>query len=142
MLPQINDWLKNYKDAKIAIMFGQEKTGLTQTELQYAHAILNIPTADEVPSINLAQAVVLCCYQLKQTPLKAPKQNKGRLPTQQEYQLLQRDIESLLDRLNFPPTLNAKIRAAKLRDIFTKTALNKENLFFIKGITKYLAKEL
>ena len=53
------------KDA--ALVFGSEKTGLTNAEMSLCHAILTIPAEDECPSLNLAQAVAICCYELRHT---------------------------------------------------------------------------
>ncbi len=50
--------------ARIAILFGNEKTGLTHDEVAAAHHALRIPIAADQPSINLAQAVQIVAYEL------------------------------------------------------------------------------
>jgi tRNA/rRNA methyltransferase len=52
-----------------ALVFGSEKTGLTNAEMSICHKILTIPTEDECPSLNLAQAVAICCYELGRTDI-------------------------------------------------------------------------
>lgn len=47
-----------------AILFGPEDRGLSNTELNYAQRFLRIPSSDEYPSLNLAQAVAVCSYTL------------------------------------------------------------------------------
>jgi TrmH family RNA methyltransferase len=47
-----------------AILFGNEKTGLSEAEHAAATAFLRIPMAADQPSINLAQAVQLVAYEL------------------------------------------------------------------------------
>ncbi|MFZ5894189.1 MAG: RNA methyltransferase [Myxococcota bacterium] len=49
---------------RCAILFGNEKTGLSSEEVELAHASLRIPMAADQPSINLAQAVQLVAYEL------------------------------------------------------------------------------
>jgi tRNA/rRNA methyltransferase len=49
---------------KAGLLFGTERTGLTNEELSYCHAVINIPTREKQPSINLGQAVALVCYEL------------------------------------------------------------------------------
>jgi TrmH family RNA methyltransferase len=49
---------------RVALVFGQEKHGLTNEDLSHCHRILSIPTHLECPSMNLAQAVAICCYEL------------------------------------------------------------------------------
>ncbi|MEM7773465.1 MAG: RNA methyltransferase [Cyanobacteria bacterium P01_A01_bin.37] len=49
-----------------ALIFGPEDRGLSNTELSYAQHCLRIPTSSLYPSLNLAQAVAICCYELYQ----------------------------------------------------------------------------
>ena len=48
----------------VAVVFGNEKTGLDDHELALAHVCLRIPMAADQPSLNLAQAVQLVAYEL------------------------------------------------------------------------------
>ena len=57
--------------ARTAILFGNEKTGLTNEELAHATSCLRIPMADDQPSINLAQAVQIVAYELYVAALAA-----------------------------------------------------------------------
>jgi TrmH family RNA methyltransferase len=50
----------------IALVFGPEDNGLTNAELDRCHALLTIPTDPAYPSLNLAQAVLLVAYELRQ----------------------------------------------------------------------------
>lgn len=49
---------------RTAILFGSEKTGLTNQDLSHCHWRLEIPTSDVQPSLNLGQAVSICLYEL------------------------------------------------------------------------------
>jgi tRNA/rRNA methyltransferase len=56
-------------DAKIALLFGSEKTGLSNDELSHCHALLTIPMnprAERHLSMNLGQAVAVCLYAITQ----------------------------------------------------------------------------
>src|SRR5438270_13284919 len=48
----------------VALLFGSEKTGLSNDELAYCHWLLRIPTCEEHMSMNLGQAVAVCLYEL------------------------------------------------------------------------------
>jgi TrmH family RNA methyltransferase len=50
--------------APVALLFGAERTGLTNEELQYAHALLRIPTSEVYASLNLAMAVQIIGYEV------------------------------------------------------------------------------
>jgi len=47
-----------------ALLFGSEKTGLSNEHMSYCHGLVRIPTASACPSMNLGQAVAVCCYEL------------------------------------------------------------------------------
>lgn len=49
-----------------AIVFGREDHGLSNAELKYAQRCITIPSSPDYPSLNLAQAVGICCYELSQ----------------------------------------------------------------------------
>ena len=50
--------------APVALVFGSEKSGLSNEELSYCHWLLRIPTRDAHISMNLGQAVAVCLYEL------------------------------------------------------------------------------
>jgi tRNA (cytidine32/uridine32-2'-O)-methyltransferase len=52
------------RNEQVAILFGNEKTGLSQEDLAQASAYIRIPMAADQPSINLAQATQVIAYEL------------------------------------------------------------------------------
>jgi TrmH family RNA methyltransferase len=65
-LTRLPAWLKRRpaQARRAALVFGSEKTGLSNQQLSYCHALVRIPTAPDCPSMNLGQAVAVCCYEL------------------------------------------------------------------------------
>lgn len=59
---KVVDWTRAHK--RVSIVFGNEKTGLTNEELARCDAFLRVPMAALQPSLNLAQAVQVCVYEL------------------------------------------------------------------------------
>jgi tRNA/rRNA methyltransferase/tRNA (cytidine32/uridine32-2'-O)-methyltransferase len=51
-------------DESWALVFGDERSGLTNEDLEQCHALSFIPSSDEQPSLNLSQAVVIYGYEL------------------------------------------------------------------------------
>jgi tRNA/rRNA methyltransferase len=51
-------------DYDLALVFGSEKHGLTNEDLSRCHRVMSIPTQPNCPSMNLGQAVAVCCYEL------------------------------------------------------------------------------
>lgn len=64
-LDHLTDWLA-HKDARgrAAMLLGSEKTGLSNENFSYCHALVRIPTVARCPSMNLGQAVAVCCFEL------------------------------------------------------------------------------
>lgn len=50
---------------QLSVVFGAERTGLTNEELSYCHGILTLPTREDFASFNLAQSVLLVLWELK-----------------------------------------------------------------------------
>ncbi|MEZ2344469.1 RNA methyltransferase, partial [Microcoleus sp.] len=59
-------------EAPSALIFGREDCGLTNAELNYAQRLIRIPSSDAYTSLNLAQAVAVCCYELYKLVLNPP----------------------------------------------------------------------
>ncbi|MGB3263880.1 MAG: TrmJ/YjtD family RNA methyltransferase, partial [Microcoleus sp.] len=51
-------------EAPSALIFGREDCGLTNSELNRAQRLIRIPSSNAYTSLNLAQAVAICCYEL------------------------------------------------------------------------------
>ena len=52
------------RGGRVALVFGPEKHGLTREDLSYCHLLVEIPTDERQPSMNLGQAVAVCLYEL------------------------------------------------------------------------------
>ena len=48
----------------VAIVFGREDNGLSNDEIQLCTHMMRIPSSDQYSSLNLSQAVMVCCYEL------------------------------------------------------------------------------
>jgi tRNA/rRNA methyltransferase len=62
-LPALAPFIES-KGARIALVFGPEKHGLTREDLSWCHLLVEIPTDPQQPSMNLGQAVAVCLYEL------------------------------------------------------------------------------
>ncbi len=64
-LPGLLDAVGSSAAATAALVFGPEPSGLTVAEVTACQAMAFIPTADDSTSLNLAQAVAVCLYELR-----------------------------------------------------------------------------
>ena len=56
--------LRQSRRGPAAVLFGSERAGLTNEQLEAAHLLIRIPASDSYPSLNLAMAVQLVAYEL------------------------------------------------------------------------------
>src|SRR6516225_9182514 len=63
--------------AKVAVLFGSEKTGLSNRDLSHCHWLVRIPTRDEHRSMNLAQAVAVVVYELSRSRERPPGKSRA-----------------------------------------------------------------
>lgn len=64
----------------VALLFGSEKTGLTNEDLDFCHYVVRIPTGGACPSMNLAQAVAVLAFVLGARSEKRPTDKKIVVP--------------------------------------------------------------
>lgn len=63
----------------VAIVFGPEPHGLSNDEVGRCNGLVHIPVDDEFGSLNLAQAVAICCYELRKAWSKSVNETRGKL---------------------------------------------------------------
>lgn len=80
------------RPGRVALVFGDERTGLGREELARCHALTRIPTDARQPSLNLAQALCLYAYSLS----RAPPPSTGARPRPSNDAELRR-LEIVLD---------------------------------------------
>ena len=123
---------------KAGILFGSEKTGLTKDELSFCGAVINIPTRERQPSMNLGQAVAVVAYELAARPTGKPSAGRKAAPEAppREIELVVEKIREKLTREHGPHWgEEAQVRAIRrgLVDArLTKNAMNALTLL-LKG---------
>ena len=85
---------------KVAVLFGSEKTGLTNRELSHCHWLVRIPTREEHRSMNLAQAVAVVVYELSRGA-REPQAKSKLVSHPADMETLARINEALREALNY-----------------------------------------
>jgi TrmH family RNA methyltransferase len=67
------------KTGRVALLFGSEKRGLSNEDLSHCRWLLRIPTREDHGSMNLAQAVAVCLYELISEPKPKAKTKPEKL---------------------------------------------------------------
>ncbi|QLH42991.1 MAG: RNA methyltransferase [Coxiellaceae bacterium] len=120
----------------MAILFGPERTGLTNADLQLCHYLLQIPTNPEFAALNLASAVLLVCYELSRA-MSNVDINTATLPdyaTAEEIAHFYAHLEQILIELEFLNPQQPKHLMRRLQRLFNRAKLEKQELNILRGI--------
>lgn len=131
--------------AEVALVFGRERTGLTNDELQLCHAAVHIPASPDYSSLNLAAAVQVLAYELRLALLgvgtgsvpAGPVSNAGREDPPASHSELEGFFSQLaetLDAIDFHKGRAPESAMRKLRRIFLRADLDAREVRLLRGI--------
>jgi len=134
-----------------AILFGPERSGLETEDVALARKIVTVPVNQAFPSLNLAQAVILCaCEWWKIAPKEAESSQRLAQPSnddwlppapQQELEDMIAHFERVLEpRGYFRPPSRVMATRLTLRSMLTKPGWNSLEVRTMRGILSALEK--
>ncbi|OGW39377.1 MAG: hypothetical protein A2Y97_12775 [Nitrospirae bacterium RBG_13_39_12] len=130
------------KKNRVAILFGRERNGLTNKEIEKCGFIINVPSDPSSPSLNLAQSVLLVAYELgKRTYLK----NAPALVRHGEIDKLYKHIQTTLKLLEYIPRGDRDIEKRIIRNLkhlIGRAGLTKWELNMLHGICSQVEKKI
>ena len=128
-----------------AIIFGREDSGLTNTELNYAGRYLRIPVGSAYSSLNLAQAVGVCAYEL-QTCVNGDDVDltnaSSEIPQQLDIAPVElvegyyQQLETLLLEIGYLLPHTAAHRMEKIRRLYNRSQLSPNEVALLRGILR------
>ena len=125
-----------------ALIFGPEDRGLSNQELSYAQRFICISANPDYPSLNLAQAVGVCAYELyqhyqsREENQKIAAETAEKLATISELEGYYQHLESVLLKINYIYPHTASNKMEKLRRIINRTNLKSQELALLRGILR------
>jgi tRNA/rRNA methyltransferase len=130
---------------RVGILFGPERTGLSNDDLIYADAVVSVPVNPEFFSLNLAQAVLLIGYEWLQSATSVPARQEsapaGRAATKSELDQLLEHLIGELDAVDFFRTADRRRSMSRtLKLIFARADLREPDIHLLRGVIKELAR--
>jgi len=122
---------------RVALLFGPEDRGLTNADLQLCHILANIPTAD-FSSLNLAQAVMIMCYELLCTRKDKHPKPVPRLATRHELDGMYATLKDILVRIDYISRDNPDYWMNKIRRFGNRMQLRAGEVSVIRGICRQI----
>lgn len=121
-----------------AVVFGAERTGLTNEELEMAHLLLRIPASEAYPSLNLAMAVQLVAYELYRASATGHSgEERGTVPlaTAAEMQQLYAHFAEVLAEIDFKDrTESGTHLMSRIRRLLQRAELDHNEANILRGI--------
>lgn len=128
----------------VALVFGRERTGLTNEELMLCHAAVHIPSVDDFSSLNLAAAVQVLAWELRREALArsradAPAIISGPAPDEPpasagQMEGLFEHLAQTLDDIDFHKGRSPDRVMRRLRQLFLRAQPDQREVRVLRGI--------
>ncbi|MGV2989135.1 tRNA (cytosine(32)/uridine(32)-2'-O)-methyltransferase TrmJ [Vibrio sp. E150_011] len=129
----------------VALVFGRERTGLTNDELQLCHYHTCIPANPEYSSLNLAMAVQTLSYEVRVAHLdrasqQFPAQDEPDYPRHKELELFYQHLEKVITDTQFISKDKPNLVMNKLRRLFSRARPESQEINTLRGILTSIEK--
>jgi len=121
-------------DCRGAIVFGREDSGLTTEELSLCRWHATIPSSNEYGSLNLAQSVLIFCYELGKASEPAGGGRSLELAKSEEMEALFSHFNASLNKIGFLNEQNPAHMMRSLRRIFFRANLDSREVTVLRGM--------
>ncbi|RBM40789.1 tRNA (cytosine(32)/uridine(32)-2'-O)-methyltransferase TrmJ [Vibrio tarriae] len=123
----------------VAMVFGRERTGLTNDELQLCHYHVCVPANPEYSSLNLAMAVQLLSYEVRMAYLTLQQSSQSstlqeEYPRHQELERFYAHLEQVIMQTEFISAQQPGQVMNKLRRMFTRARPEAQEINILRGI--------
>ncbi|EGS60117.1 MULTISPECIES: tRNA (cytosine(32)/uridine(32)-2'-O)-methyltransferase TrmJ [Vibrio] len=123
----------------VAMVFGRERTGLTNDELQLCHYHVCVPANPEYSSLNLAMAVQLLSYEVRMAYLTLQQSLQSNTlqeeyPRHQELERFYVHLEQVIMQTEFISAQQPGQVMNKLRRMFTRARPETQEINILRGI--------
>lgn len=130
-------FLQASADGPVALLFGRERSGLTNEEIDCCNAVVNIPTDPAFSSLNLASAVQVLTYEIykivsAQQPV-VDEEPKIPLATSEELEYLYEHLQRTMTRVGFYDPDKPRRVIRRLRRLFGRAQLDQNELNILRG---------
>lgn len=130
----------------VALIFGRERTGLTNEELQACHYHVCIPANPEYSSLNLAMAVQTLSYEVRVAHLNRLQSGyparQEEYPRHKELEMFYEHLEKVITNTQFIAQDKPNMVMTKLRRLFNRARPESQEINILRGILTSVEKQL
>ena len=122
------------KSNRVALVFGPEDSGLSNEDLRCCHTLLTIPTDPTFASLNVAQAVLLCCHAVFRGARQTEADDPPVVASSERQELMYAKLKAALLQVGFLPQDNPEHIMLALRRLFGRAGLEDRDVRILLGI--------
>lgn len=129
---------------EVALVFGQERSGLSNEELALCHYHVQIPCDSEFSSLNVAAAVQILSYEIRMAALSKtlhlPEDVTIEYASSEEAEYFYKHLEETLAHIGFLKPANATILMQRFRRLYQRARLEKIEVSMLRGLLTAIKK--
>nr|WP_294616008.1 tRNA (cytosine(32)/uridine(32)-2'-O)-methyltransferase TrmJ [uncultured Gilliamella sp.] len=136
-------------NSKVALVFGRERVGLTNDELQKCDYHVSIPANPDYSSLNLAMSVQVLCYEIRMSMLNTQDLTSNSIevaevdfPTNADIERFYQHLQQTLLNTGFINANHPGQVMGRLRRLFTRAHVEQQELNILRGILTSIDKKL
>lgn len=126
------------RNNRVALVFGCEDKGLSNSELRFCHLIVNIPTAPQFTSINLSHAVLILCYEIFLAVDNPPQHFVPQVALLQETEAMFIQMRDFLQHIDFLKKKDPEYWLRHIRQFFGRTKVLSKDVKIVRGIMRQI----
>lgn len=124
-------------ETPVSVLFGRERSGLTNAEVDKCHALIRIPVSAQFSSLNVAAAVQILAYEMRLAAYGrsvAVAVPSGPAATADELEGFYRHLEDTLVRVGYLDPAKPKLLMRRLRRLFNRAGPDRAEINILRGI--------
>jgi tRNA (cytidine32/uridine32-2'-O)-methyltransferase len=141
----VEDVLPGYLPGRLALIFGNEESGLSNDELDHCQFAVEIPTGELFHSLNLSHAVMVVCYELlcamqqaELEPRRASVKKSRERASEQRMQGLYHGIEEFLTDIGYPSSSSLHRAMADVKRVLGPTHVTQRDAQTLLGMFRHI----
>jgi tRNA (cytidine32/uridine32-2'-O)-methyltransferase len=120
---------------RVAVVFGPERVGLSNDDLELCHELVTVPADPEFRVLNLASAVQILCYELRLADGPVLPAAPERQPVkQEEMELFYEHLERVLVAIGFLNPEHPRQLMRRLKRMYARAAPDENEMNILRGI--------
>ena len=136
-------------ESTVALLFGPERTGLENEDLQHCHACVLIPCNPEYPSLNLASAVQVLSYEIRLQRLQnkiisvpITKLSDNPVASHEQLERFFTHLAEFMDEVDFHKGKPPELVIQRLRRLFLRAEMDEREIKIIRGLLSDAQRQL